>query len=325
MNFESLCETFKNQGKYSVKKLPANLFFLYHNKFLCYYSLLSEDIMLKIKFYTVITILLFPLLLHAGIERIVSISPLQTESIYLLGAEDKLVGNTTYCIRPEAAKSITKIGDLVNISVEKIISLRPDLVLTTKMTRRESIEKLISLGIRVEVFDQANEYDEICKHFLRLADLLDKRALAEKIVSKSREDVRDILKSSGSFKKYRVFVQIGASPLFTVNKDSFIHDYITMSGGINIAAEARSGIYNREEVLYADPDVVIITDMGIDTLNEIKIWEKYRHLNAVKNNRIYTIETYIVCSPNPVTYVTALKEFIRLIQGENSPEGKKDE
>ncbi|MCI5128976.1 MAG: ABC transporter substrate-binding protein, partial [Candidatus Electrothrix sp. AUS3] len=84
----------------------------------------------------VITLLcsLFPLVTQQSLakdflQRIVSLGPINTENIYLLGAEDRLVGNTNYCVRPEAAKSKEKIGSVMQISIEKILSLRPDLIL----------------------------------------------------------------------------------------------------------------------------------------------------------------------------------------------------
>ncbi|MCI5220091.1 MAG: ABC transporter substrate-binding protein, partial [Candidatus Electrothrix sp. LOE2] len=85
-------------------------------------------------------------------QRIVSLGPINTENVYLLGAEDRLVADTNYCVRPEAARSKEKIGSVMQVSIEKILSLRPDLNLATGLTQPQQLKKLRELGLRVEQF-----------------------------------------------------------------------------------------------------------------------------------------------------------------------------
>jgi len=101
-------------------------------------------------------------------QRIVSLGPLNTENIYLLGAGDRLVGNTSYCVRPEAAKAKEKIGSVMQISIEKILSLQPDLILATGLTQPQQLKKLQELGLRVVQVQQPASFSEICKEFIRL-------------------------------------------------------------------------------------------------------------------------------------------------------------
>lgn len=249
-------------------------------------------------------------------NRIISISPALTEAIYLLDSEEKLIANTTYCIRPEEAKNKEKIGNLVDINIEKIIWLKPDLVLTTIMTKKEKIDKLIKLGIRVEVFPEPKNYSEICRQFQMLAEFVNKTGEADIIIKKSSENIENIKNKAKKLKNKKIFVEIGINPLFTITNDSYINDFINFNNAINIAFEAKSGIYSREKVLISNPDIIVIIDMGVDTKTEINEWNKYKNLNAFKNNRIKTIDSYLVCSPNPQTFTFALIEFAKIIHPE---------
>ncbi len=249
-------------------------------------------------------------------QRIISLGPALTEEIYLLGAQDKLIANTIYCTRPPEAKKKEKVGTVIRANIEKILSLNPDLVLATSLSDIKQVEKMKSLGIRVITFSNPKNFDQLCKEFLRLGKILGKEEKARKIVKEASEEVNSIKEKSKSLSNPKVFIQVGAKPLFTVTEDSFINDFIKFSGGKNIAMDARTPLYSREKVIEANPDVIIIVTMGIAGKEERKIWEKYKTLNAVKNKRIYILDSYRVCSPTPVTFADTLKEFFKILHNE---------
>jgi len=122
-------------------------------------------------------------------QRIVSLGPVNTENVYLLGADDRLVANTSYCVRPIAAKDKEKIGSVMQVSVEKIISLHPDLVLATGLTPPQQVKKLEDIGIRVVRFKQPASFIEICDLFLQLGRLLGLEDRAQQIVAQARSEV----------------------------------------------------------------------------------------------------------------------------------------
>ena len=101
--------------------------------------------------------------------------------------------------------------------------------------------------------------------------------------------------------------------MFAATGRYFINDYIEFAGGINIAKDAKEGIYSREQVLKANPDVIIITTMGIAGEEEKELWQKYKVLNAVKNGQIYIIDTDKITSPTPMTFVKTLEEFVHIL------------
>ncbi len=246
-------------------------------------------------------------------QRIISLGPAITEELYLLGVEDKIVGVTTYCKRPIEAQKKEKVGTVMKVNVEKIVSLKPDLVLSSALSDLAQMEKLRSLGVRVEAFSSPKSFSEICQQFLKLSKIVCREEKAIKIILQSEKKVEFIKEKVKGLSKPKVFVQVGAKPLFTITKDSFIQDLISLSGGINIAEEARSGFYSREKVLKENPDVIIIVTMGIVGQNEKKTWEKFKTLKAAKKRRIYILDSYKVCSPTPLTFVEALEEISKLL------------
>lgn len=246
-------------------------------------------------------------------QRIISLGPSITEELYLLGSEDKLIANTTYCTKPPEAKKKEKIGTVVEMNVEKIFNLKPDLVLATSLTNPKAKEKLKKLGIKVITFSEPRSFNQICEQFLELAKLGGKEKEAEEIIHKTKASVDIIKKRVKNLQRPKVLVQVGSKPLFVATGNSFINDYIEFAGGINIARNAKVGIYSREQVLKNNPDVIIIVTMGIVGEKEKEIWDKYKTLNAVKNDRIYIIDSYKLCSPTPVSFGEALEEIAHML------------
>lgn len=246
-------------------------------------------------------------------ERIISLGPAKTEELYLLGAGDKVVGVTTYCIRPEDAKKKQHIGTVTQIDMEKIIALRPSIVIATPLLDKRQLEKLKGLGINVISFPLAKSFSDICKQFLELGRIVGEEKRAEKIILEAQARVSKLGETVKNIPKTSVFIQIGARPLYTMAKDSFINDYIELAGGINIAGERNSRLFSREEVLKKDPDIILIVTMGIAGEREKKIWERFKQLKAVRNNRFYILDSYKMCSPTPVSFVEMLEEMVNIL------------
>jgi iron complex transport system substrate-binding protein len=248
--------------------------------------------------------------------RIISLGPALTEEIYLLGADASLIADTVYCTRPEAAKYKEKIGSVVEINVEKIRSLDPDVVLATPLADPKQLEKLAGWGIRIFMFPKIHSYNELCDQFLTLGKFTGKEAQAAGIVTTAKTNLGRIESAIENIPPKRVFMQIGAHPLFTVTKDIFVADFIGLSGGVNVAESAASGLVSREQVIAANPDVIIITTMGIAGESEKRVWEQFHSMNAVKNGMIFVIDDSLVGSPTPVSALATIKALIRLIHPE---------
>lgn len=249
-------------------------------------------------------------------ERIVSLGPIITENIYLLGAGERLVGNTSYCVRPGAAREKVKIGSVMQVSIEKVLSLKPDLVLATGLTQPRQLEKLERLGLKVVQFGQPESFAEICSQFVRLGDLLGLEERALQIVDQVQMRVKAIRHVASRMPRQKVFLQVGSRPLFSSVPGSFTHDYIVFSNGSNIAAGQSTGTMADEKVLAEDPDVIIISIMGSETgvaAQERERWLRFSALRAVSRKRVHTISPDLVCSPSPTTFAEALEKIAVLI------------
>lgn len=248
-----------------------------------------------------------------GPRRLVSLGPTITEKLYLLGVQDRLMGVTTYCVRPPEACTKEKVGDVTQVNVERIVELKPDVVFATSLTDRRAIASLKRLGINVLVFNEPRSYGETNEQFLALGRIVGREKEAREIVTSQRLKVDAIRERIRGLPRPKVFVQLGAKPLFAATKDSFVNDFIEFAGGTNISREAKTGFYSREEVLEEDPDVIIIVGMDAAAENERKQWQKFRALKAVKNNKIFIMDSYRVCSPTPRTFVDALEDMVRAL------------
>lgn len=280
----------------------------------------------KIKIYAIVTCLLIVAITGSFSANrafgspsdnlgIISLSPVITEGLYLLGMGDNIIGVTIYCQRPSQAKDKQKVGSVVDVNVEKIVNLKPDIVFAMSHTNTKDIKKLRDTGINVITFDIPKTFERLCEIFLALGKTIGKEKEAIHIVNASKRKVSDIRKKTSGLQKQKVFIQIGAKPLFAATDDSFVNDYIEFSGGINIFKNAGSGLISREEVLKRNPDIILIATMGVAGKDEQKIWHRYKMINAVWNNRIYLVDPYRICSPTPVSFAEYLTtEIVGKIQ-----------
>lgn len=259
--------------------------------------------------------------LHAAPQRIISLGPINTENVYLLGADDRLVANTSYCVRPAAAREKDKIGSVMQVSLEKIVSLKPDLVLATGLTQQQQLQQMKNLGLRVVQFQQPSSFNAICSQFLQLGQLLGAEKKAQEIVEQARHRVQAVANRYADIPRRKVFLQIGSHPLFSSVKGSFTNDYIVYSHATNIAGSQKNGTMNYERVLAHNPDVIIIAIMGTESgiaAMEKKKWYKFAGMKAVKNDHIYVIDPDLVCSPSPITFAEALEQVALLVHPESS-------
>jgi iron complex transport system substrate-binding protein len=248
--------------------------------------------------------------------RIVSLSPLLTENVFLLGAGERMVGNTSYCTKPEAAKAVAKVGSVMELSIERIIGLRPDLVLAINLSPPQQVAQLERLGLRVRTFHQPESFAEMCEQFLELGALLGREQRAREIVDEAARRTGAVRTATADLPRPRVFLQVGANPLFSSVQDSFTHEYMVLGGGENIAGDRRSGAMTTEQVLALDPEVIIIAVMGSEDGvggGEKGKWERYRTMRAVRDGRVHVLDPDQVCSPSPLTFAASLEAIARLI------------
>ena len=249
-------------------------------------------------------------------QRIISLGPVLTKTIYLLGAGDRLLADTTYCDDPPNTQPKEKIGSLIQVNVEKIISLKPDLVLASQFTKEKQIQVLRQFDITVVPFKNPKTFEEICTNTRRLGQLIGAVDKAEEIISKARAEVAKVQKLIADLPPKKVFIQIGIKPLHTANEETFVNEFIRFSGGINIAAHENSGVYSREKVVKENPDVILISTMGSSKsagITEKQQWMSFGTMGAVQHNAIHLLDSEIICSPTPLIFARGVREITRLL------------
>ncbi len=246
-------------------------------------------------------------------KRIVSLSPAITESLYSLGLQDALVGVTIYCQKPPHARTKEKIGTLMEPDTEKIVSLKPDLVLAMNLTNPREIQKLKDLGLKVIMFQIPQDFNQLCDFFLQLGKVVNREKESQRLVKEATARVSEITKKVASLRKPKVLIQIGSRPLFVATKKYFIHDYIQFAGGTNIFQDTGSGSISMEEAIKKNPDIIIIATMGISGENERKVWDRFTTIEAVRKKKIYIVDPDRLCSPTPVSFAEYLAEIAALL------------
>ena len=246
-------------------------------------------------------------------KRIISLAPSLTKTIYLLHAENQMVGCTSFCVleHPDDAQVV---ASAVQVNIEKAALLKPDLVLTSSLTNPETIQTFRKLGIETLNFPYPKSFDDICRYVQILGAKLGKEELADSIVASAGKKLALVrAKVPKVTTKPSVFFQIGANPLFAVVPNTFMQDFIDFAGCRNIAGDLTRGSITRESVLVRNPDIIIITMMGSVSGEEMNKWETYKNLNAVKNHKILLIDQEKACSPTPELFVEALDEIISYV------------
>ena len=248
--------------------------------------------------------------------RIISLSPAVSRQLFILGMEDEVIGVTTYC-DVEQFSNKERIGTFLDVNLERIIAMKPDLIIATNLTDKKIIQKLSDLDINVAVFDEAGNFENLCDQFLGLAQLVGRAELGEKLVDEAKKQISRLEETALNLPHPKVIVQIGSNPLWIATEDSLINDFIQTAGGINAGPPGRNGLVSREYVIRQDPDVILIIDMGMEGEKEKEIWSKFDTVNAVKQGRIYIIGAYGICSPTPLSFVETLKELFKILHKEN--------
>ncbi len=250
-------------------------------------------------------------------ERIVSIGPSITEFLFALGAGARVVGADDFSDEPAAAKQLEKVGG-IKVNFEKVVSLKPDLVLSVKFSDG-TIEKLAGAGLLVLVVDPQSVGD-VARTAILLGRAVgsDGEAMARDI-QKRVDDVRS--KMSAAATRPRVYHEIDASDpikIFTVGPGSYIHDLIEIAGGQNIAARATSAYpqLSAEEILRSDPEIIVLDASDYSAKpDQVAGRTGWSQVSAVKNKRIVTIAASLINRPGP-RVGEAAEAYARLVHPE---------
>lgn len=251
--------------------------------------------------------------LPAKVSRIVSLAPSLTESIFAAGGGDRLVGVTSFCNYPEAAKSIAKVGDTINPNIETIIALKPDVVFVSKASQIEAFTKTLADN-RISVFvSDPIGLNGVFREMRIMGEIFGTADAAEQRIAELQARVAKVEMSVKDAQRPKVFVQISIEPLFTIGKQSFLNDVIYTAGGASATADVDTAYpkLSKETAVALQPDVIILSDSE-DNREPNAV---FAASPAVKGRRVYKIDADLISRPGP-RLVDALEQIARSIHPE---------
>lgn len=220
-------------------------------------------------------------------QRIVSLSPGVTEILYALGAQDHLVGRTDFCSYPAECQSIESIGGISNLNIEKVVSLKPDLVIGGSLIPQAAVEQLQQLGIAVALVTEQQQFEGLFTSIAKIGLLCGRSDRADSL----NEALHKLLPSVDSAEVHPTVYYVagfGASGNYTAGGNTFINDIIALAGGSNIAADMEGWSYSLEALMAKDPDYVVIRREDSARFVTAK---PYCQLKAVKEGKVVAIES----------------------------------
>ncbi len=243
--------------------------------------------------------------------RVITLAPSLTEMIFELGVDEHLIGNTLYCDYPEEAKKITKVGDILTLDFEKIISIKPDLIfITVEGNSKDMYNRLLNLGMQVFVSNPRN-FEGIKKTYLDIAKIFDLEEKANESIARWDSVVNKISLESVANKNKTVMFLISDKPLMLAGKNTFVNKFIETCGAKNIAEDSPMNypIYSREEVLKRNPDYIFYSPHSGNSKEYLTgLYPEWKDISAVQNNRVILIDPNIYFRPGP-RFVFALEDF----------------
>lgn len=246
-------------------------------------------------------------------NRIVVLDPATVEMIYMLGAEDKIVGvanlERSKVWPEEKVAKLESVGTFIKPSLEKIIALKPDLVITSALTDDNLNNGLKSNNIEAKRI-QANSIEEIFTNFMEVAKMLGKENEANKIIAEKRAKLEEIKKMAAINKK-GLFV-MSASPLMVFGNDNLPNDIMKLLNIKNIAEnqKGRNPIVTPEFIIKENPDMIITllpNPSQIVTTNP-----QLKNVNAIKNNKFIVVNSSQILRGSPRT-IDQIEEIAKAV------------
>ena len=248
--------------------------------------------------------------------RIVSLAPSLTETLYALGVQDRLVGDTDYCDYPADAQKKKKVGGIINPNLEEIAALHPDLVLVTKeINRLDTVRALDTLGIPVYGTDaHTHTVEDILSTTQKLADLLAVPDAGKTLTADLHARLTALHAKLESIPPTRVLFIVWTEPLISVGKDTFIADALRQADAASIVDSTQDWPQmSLEEVVHLQPDYLVFatshSEAAARDFDSLANRPGWRILDAV-HLRHYAVISDAVNRPAP-RIVSAIEELAR--------------
>ena len=267
--------------------------------------------------------------IKGAINRIVSTAPSNTEIITDLGQAHKLVAIDRHSANVTGIPAGLPLLDFFYPDAEALVNLEPDIIIASGHnptgTGEDPFQLLREMGIPVVYISMSKSIDAIYEDVAFIAELLQAGKEGEALINATKAQIAEVIQivsqnvAQNVIQKRTVYFEISAAPdMFTFGKDSFIDDMIAVIGAINIFGNEDWLVSpSAEAIISRNPDVILTNVNYIDDpIGEIKSRPGFEHINAVKNNRIYQIDTDSSVRPSP-RIVLALRQMAEAVYPED--------
>ena len=234
-------------------------------------------------------------------QRVVSLAPHATELLFAAGGGDHVVGVVSHSDFPAAAKRIPVVGDSRQIDIERLLALKPDLlVVWLHGSSARQLDQLQQLGIPL-FYSEPHKLDDIPESVVRLGQLLGTDTSAAKRAAELRQTLSALKSRYKGRPIVRVFYQVWNKPLYTLNGQHIVSDAIRVCGGENIfdRLATTAPIVNIESVLQENPEAIITGSNLKQSETGLAGWENYPALLAVKNKNLFAVDADLLNRAGP--------------------------
>ena len=236
--------------------------------------------------------------LAAPAHRIVSLAPNITDALFAAGAGAYVVGTSRFSDHPADAKKVAIVGDATMIDLERIVGLKPDIIVVWRSgTPAAQVEKLSRLGIPI-FYSETTRLADVAPATRRFGVLAGTEEVADRNATSFDAALATLRARYSGKARLKVFYQIWDRPLMTIGRAQIIDDALDLCGGDNIFADLSQAAptVTREAVLARNPDVILSGDGGHDALAD---WRQSGFLSAVKHGNVMTIDAPTLALPSP--------------------------
>lgn len=248
-------------------------------------------------------------------SKIVSLAPDITETVFRLGAGNKLVGRTQYCNYPPEAKKVKEVGTMYEPNIETVISLKPDLIMAATHYKEDVIKKFQTAKITTFVKNSPNRLEDSYKDILVIGNIVNKNYEARALASTMREKVNYVSMLTKSISKPSVYFVVGTGEggEYTHGDNTFVNDIIVATGGVNSAKDSEGYKYTVEKLVKNNPEYIFGGSWAKDTMNKSS---NYLTLKALKNNNFIVIDEDVFNRPSERLVTDGLKTILKAIHPE---------
>ncbi|MGI6437034.1 MAG: ABC transporter substrate-binding protein [Sphaerochaeta sp.] len=249
-------------------------------------------------------------------QRVVSLSPNVTETIYALGGGDLLVGRSDYCNYPAEAEALPSVGTLYNPSLEMILALEPTHVISSAFVPDELLFSIEQANINVLSISAQETFEGTYDLIRAVGDVIHRQSQAEQLIGEMQAQVKAIEEKAAPLSKVTVYMALDFGSFDSAaTGDTFLHEMIEKAGGTNVAADGRYWTYSKELLVEKEPQLILLSPRWGEsedaTIREFKTTKPYSDLKAT----VKGFDADVVLRQGPRS-AQALQILFDLIDGE---------